>query len=516
MNLRYNGPLFKIWGNVITTEEAYNARMDKELKPTRNELSVKGVSDGPFGSIYFNYSMIEGSKYDPKLNYALYFVVEMGDNKPAFNFNGASMEVTILKEQNNLETRLYAPENVYVNGKLSNNEIFDLHYFRHKLRTDINNPYMLIEFSANSLDVKWFVSTSEFDNNIIEELPEKETKYKNGKESMIFKVPFEKVANNSLYLIVYNENKTSTNKINPKLANYIFKYMNGENKDSLFKFELPDSKVEHKIENKNHELSFLVPFEANEQEAITYYVKGIYNKSMLKGEIINSIAISESNGTYLQAYNATPDSNKKITLKLENIEEELSCIKVLVKGTSNAINLYALYDVVSVGKVINCSNLGYHIDGKNDTKPSDKNDTKPSGKNDTKNDTKPSGKNDTKNDTKPSGKNDTKNDTKPSGKNETKNDTKPSGKDKSTNPETKPGSTNETKKKEGEDNKLLLWIILGVGGGLALIIIILLICVLVFNHRNKNLLDTVNQVSFANDRNGGGNLLSDDDKNILK
>jgi hypothetical protein len=343
--------------------------------------------------------------------------------------------------------------------------------------------------------------------------------------------------------------------------------MNGENKDSLFKFELPDSKVEHKIENKNHELSFLVPFEANEQEAITYYVKGIYNKSMLKGEIINSIAISESNGTYLQAYNATPDSNKKITLKLENIEEELSCIKVLVKGTSNAINLYALYDVVSVGK-LNCSNNGYHIDGKNETKPSGKNetkndtkpsgkndtknDTKPSGKNDTKNDTKPSGKNDTKNDTKPSGKNDTKNDTKPSGKNDTKNDTKPSGKNDTKN-DTKPSGKNDTKndtKPSGKsengtskdtkppsgkpnesgaktdsksstkttdgDNKLVLWIILGVGGGLASIIIILLICVCAFNLKNKNLLDQVNSVSFAGDRNGGANLINDDDKNILK
>jgi hypothetical protein len=317
--------------------------------------------------------------------------------------------------------------------------------------------------------------------------------------------------------------------------------MNGENKDSLFKFELPDSKVEYHKESKNHELSFLIPFEANEQEAITYYVKGIYNKSMLKDEIINSIAISESNGTYLQAYNATPDSNKKIKLKLENIEEELSCIKVLVKGTSNAINLYALYDVVSVGKV-NCSNNGYHIDGKNDTKPSGKNDTKndtkPSGKNDTKNDTKPSGKNDTKNDTKPSGKNDTKNDTKPSGKNDTKNDTKPSGKNDTRN-DTKPSGKNDPKEDKkpsgnndpnknnpkptsGGDNKpkegdnKLLWIIIGIGGGLGLIIIILLICVLVFNHKNKNLLDSVNKVSFADDKNGRANLIADDENNFLK
>ena len=84
---------------------------------------------------------------------------------------------------------------------------------------------------------------------------------------------------------------------------------------------------------------------------------------MIKGERINSIAISESNGTYLQAFNTIPNNNSKISLKLENIEEDLSCIKVLAKGTSNAINLYTLYDVVSVGKE-NCSNSNKNKGGK--------------------------------------------------------------------------------------------------------------------------------------------------------
>jgi hypothetical protein len=354
LNLSYNGPLFNIWGNIITAEEAYNARMEKQLKPSRNELTVNGTSDGPFGSLYFNYSLMEGSKYDNKSKYALYFVVEMKDNKPKYNFNGASMEVTILKEQTSLEPGLYAPENVYINGKLSNNEILDIHYFRHKLRTDINNPYMLVEFSAISSDIKWFISRFEFNESNIMDLPEMENKYKNGKRIVVFKVP-DNVVNNSLYLIVYNEKKNDTNKIDPKLANYVFKYMNGINKESLFKFELPNSKVNYQRKNKTHELSFDMPFIPSEDEYITYYVKGIYKKSMIKGERINSIAISESNGTYLQAFNTTPNNNSKISLKLENIEEELSCIKVLAKGTSNAINLYTLYDVVSVGKE-NCSN----------------------------------------------------------------------------------------------------------------------------------------------------------------
>ena len=355
-NLRYSGPLFKIWGNIITPEEAYYARMDKEMKQEKNDLTVTGTSDGPFGSIYFNYTMMETSKWwNNNTKYALYFVVEMEKNKIPFNFNGASMEVSILREQTSLDSKVFAPENVYINAKLSNNDLFDTHYFRHKLRTDPNNPYMIVEFSAISKDVNWFVSLNDYDNSANStNFTEMSTKYVNGKHIMIFKVPSEKVINNTLYLVVYNLKKNSSDVIYPELANYVFKYMNGETNNSLFTMEIKNSTVKHKVDKKNHELSFQIPFEAQENEAIAYYVKGIYKEDMIKGEKIDSIAISESDGVYLHAYNATP-VNQTVSLKLENVEKELSCIKILAKGTSNAINLYALYDVVSVGNA-NCLN----------------------------------------------------------------------------------------------------------------------------------------------------------------
>ena len=137
---------------------------------------------------------------------------------------------------------------------------------------------MLIEFSAISIDIKWFISTYEYNETNIMDLPEMENKNKNGKRIVVFKVPADKVVNNSLYLIVYNKKKNNTNKIDPKLANYVFKYMNGVNKDSLFKFELPNSKINYQRKNKTHELSFDIPFIPSEEEYITYYVKCIYKK----------------------------------------------------------------------------------------------------------------------------------------------------------------------------------------------------------------------------------------------
>ena len=351
--IQYNGPLFKIWSNIITDEEAYYARIDKTYKPNYWNYSVNGTVDGPFGSLYLSFEQLQSFKHTDNIPYSLYFTIEMADNK-RFDFNGASMEVSILREQTNLDSKLFAPENVYLNGKLGNNELLDLHYFRHKLKTDINNPYMLIEFAANSKEVKWFVSTKEFANDADKdtkaetEFEEEETVEKNGKISLIFRAPLEKVVNNSLYLIVYNEKGSSSNKINPQLCNYVFKYMNAPSKDSLYNFYLRNPKVELTKTEKDYKLSFERALDISEEDSITYYVKAIYKDSIIKGEKMDSIAISESNGTYLQAFNVSTPEGSKVYLNLKNVDKEVACIKVLAKGTSNTVNIYSLYDVVSV------------------------------------------------------------------------------------------------------------------------------------------------------------------------
>ena len=356
--MQYSGPLFKIWSNIITDEEAYYARIDRAYKPTYLNYSVNGTVDGPFGSLYWSFDKMQEFKHTENISYSLYFTIEMADELKAQNLNGASLELSILREQTSLESKLFAPENVYLNGKLGNNELLDLHYFRHKLKTDINNPYMLIEFAANSKEVKWFVSTKEFANDgdkntkAETEFEEEEIAERDGKTSRIFRAPIETVKDNSLYLIVYNEKGSSTNKINPKLCNYVFKYMNAPSKDNLYIFCLRNPKIElTKIQN-DYKLSFEKAFINNsENEVASYYDKGIYKDGFIKGEDVNSIAISESKGVYLQSYNTTTFS-ERIYLYLRNVEKELACIKVLAKITQNAVNEYLLYDTYIIDKSI--------------------------------------------------------------------------------------------------------------------------------------------------------------------
>jgi hypothetical protein len=126
--------------------------------------------------------------------------------------------------------------------------------------------------------------------------------------------------------------------------------MNAPSKDSLYNFYLRNPKVELTKTEKDYKLSFERALDISEEDSITYYVKAIYKDSIIKGEKMDSIAISESNGTYLQAFNVSTPEGSKVYLNLKNVDKEVACIKVLAKGTSNTVNIYSLYDVVSVNK----------------------------------------------------------------------------------------------------------------------------------------------------------------------
>ena len=128
--------------------------------------------------------------------------------------------------------------------------------------------------------------------------------------------------------------------------------MNAPSKDNLYIFCLRNPKIElTKIQN-DYKLSFEKAFINNsENEVASYYDKGIYKDGFIKGEDVNSIAISESKGVYLQSYNTTTFS-ERIYLYLRNVEKELACIKVLAKITQNAVNEYLLYDTYIIDKSI--------------------------------------------------------------------------------------------------------------------------------------------------------------------
>ena len=373
MPLKYNDQLFKISGRIITLDDAYTARVNPSFNPAELNNSVLGACDGPFGVLYLNKTMVEKFKSNDQKEYALFFKIESDNKKLPSNLTGANLEVSVLREQNANESKLFVPENVYINGKLSNNEQLGKSHFRHKLLVDNNNPLMLIEFSSNNEDVKWAVSKNpnEEKNSTFNKISEE---FVDGKSKYLINIT-DIVDNNSIYLNVFyksnnttdknknstdknnnstDKNNNSTEKINSKLAYYVFKYIRGNDARNLFDVKLKTRNVSLSKKDKTYTLQFEPALENKaEEEDVTYYVKGIYKDSFVKGEKLESIAISESPSINLKVHNVSNSSSGKIELKLENVEKELSYIKVLAKATSRAINEHMLYQVVDCNKIDN-------------------------------------------------------------------------------------------------------------------------------------------------------------------
>ena len=122
------------------------------------------------------------------------------------------------REQSKNEAKLFAPEYVYLNGKL----LSDSPKYKYKLRTDPQNPYMQVEFSSNNYFIVYCIGIDDNCNEKNEhskELEELEDMYINGRNILTFKVP-ESILEES----------------NTLLYGYVFKYMNGKAKDSFFSF----------------------------------------------------------------------------------------------------------------------------------------------------------------------------------------------------------------------------------------------------------------------------------------
>jgi hypothetical protein len=343
-DFQYKGKLLKIWGTVITEEQAYRARSYQEYKPKESDSHpVYGTVDGPLGLLYLNQTDIEKFKIEPNKSYCLFFTVEML-NTTETNLTGVSLEVSILGEQGREEINSVIPENVYINGKLTNNEYFGIHYLRYKLKVDKKNPYMSIEFSSSSVFVNWAVSNEEYTPDNYTNFTDIQQYKINGRTIYKFRIPESPEISNYLYLIIFNIDKQT---IEPELSNFVFKYMNFKNSSTFYNFE-QTSMVDMTTNNKDYILNFKPGKNYKDGEELTYYVKGVYYDTVNVDEIRDSIAISESQGIWRQLNNPLIKENGDIEIKLENVDKELSHIKVMVKLKLNAIVEYLLYDIVNV------------------------------------------------------------------------------------------------------------------------------------------------------------------------
>ena len=335
--INYDNNLYQIWGKILKEEDAMNARFDEYYRPNNDMYAVRGSVDGPFATLYFSAQDIEKFNIKEEENPTIFFSVDMAKEQK-HNFKEIGVEVSLLREQNENEIELFAIENVYYHGKLSNNKTSSSPSFKYKLRAGEENNYMRIEFSANSDYVKYAVTNDKNEKTTFKGLIGLEEKYLNGRKLITFQIP--KLNESYLYLIVYIDIDKD---IDSKLTNYIFKYMNSNDKINFPNFQMESEELEVQTSGNYGSKTYTISFYPIEHHDVSYYIKGIYHKDIIDGEKKDTIAISESNGYNLLIENPDFDGESKVSLDLENIKEKIDYIKVLAKVNFDTNKQFLLY-----------------------------------------------------------------------------------------------------------------------------------------------------------------------------
>ena len=333
--ITYDTNLFNIWATIISNETALQARFDPTFLPKCNDdKCFKGVFDSTFGTVFISSDDIN-NKYKEGGTPYLFLSIEK-DSKIKYNFTSMGLELSIYSEFLS-EGYNYVPEGVYLNGKLS--KVTNKKKTYH-LQVDQKKPYLMVEYAAIS-DLISFVLTTEKDseNNYFSSSIKNEDE--NGRHVLIIKLDDDILSGKkNLYFVIFSK----SNNLNEKLDNYVFKYLSASDK-SYFKTILDKSKSDITVDvnGENYKISFNP---INQYSDVSYYIKAFYKDGMIQGEKIDTIAISESPGKYMQIN--YPKYQETISYDLSIEGKQISYIKIMARVKDGAQKYFVLYNPKSV------------------------------------------------------------------------------------------------------------------------------------------------------------------------
>ena len=338
--LLYDKKLYNIWGKVISELDAYDARFDEYYRPSREGYYITGTFDGPFATLYLSSGDLEKFNYGKIKNPTLFFSLELNEDVNK-DLKELGVEISISKENTDSDTDRFVSENIYYNDKLSNKK--DPSKYTYKLRLDKSKPYIRIEFASNNDDITFSPS---YDETNINKLSGNNVNL-NGRT--LFTARINNLGASCLYLTVYS----TKNIENSSLTNYVFKYMNAKDESHFTSFEQKKDEIElTKKETVYGKNQYSISFYHVEKKDVSYFIKGVYLIGKIKDEKRDTIAISESQGYYIQLDNPIPDSNDKINVNLENLDKEVSYIQVIAKVNFNTTKEFLLYKPLSITEEI--------------------------------------------------------------------------------------------------------------------------------------------------------------------
>ena len=330
----YDTNLFNIWATIISNETALQARFDPKFLPKfNNESCFKGVFDSTFGTVFISSDDIR-DKYPEDGTPNLFVSIEKASNIKS-NFASMGLELSIYSDFVS-EGYNYVPEGVYLNGKLSKVTNKKLVYL---LNIDSTKPYLMVEYAANSDFLSFILTTnkdSEESYNCGEKIKDKD---ENGRHVLIIKLSQEIFdGNHKLYFVIY----TKEDKLNEQLDNYVFKYLSASDK-SYFKTILEKNKSDITVDvnGDNYKISF---YPITKYSDVSYYIKAFYKDEIIKDEKLETIAISESPGKYMQMNYPKYHEDDQYSYDLFIDKKNISDIKIMARVKDGAQKYFVLYN----------------------------------------------------------------------------------------------------------------------------------------------------------------------------
>ncbi len=332
--LEYDSNIFKIWSTIISSDNINLARFDPNFLPEYSkDNSIQGVFDACFGTLFFSSDDVDKICNKSGIDSPNIFLsIEKASNDvPEFSTMGLELSVYSDFKMGGINP---IPEGIYLNGKASKMKVDRLLYL---LRKDKTKPYLRVEYSTNSDKINFILSTN-IDSDQNDYFPDLKLEEISGRKLITVKLSDQFFnSNDDLYVIVLKKEPN----INTKLDYFVFKYLTAEKESDFIEFMDKDkTKLEVDTSTTNKYKITLNPIESTD---VTYYIKGVYKSGRVFGEIINSIAISESPGMYKQIYNPEYKHNQKISFDFE-CSKEISYIKVMARVNIHDQKMFYLYE----------------------------------------------------------------------------------------------------------------------------------------------------------------------------
>ena len=328
---------FEISAALVNDSVIMDAKLNKEILD-KVIFDKKGVYDPMLktGFVLITKDEIKKSGLEIKDGPSVILKITKNMNYPGMkdtNFSRVSIEASIIQE----DTEIPIVPGIYQFGKLSLSSNKNVY----RLKSNINEKYMRIEFSSVSDKIKYVIGVTQDDTETFS-FDDYDKDEKNGKEVIKFNSNPTKYS--FIFLIIYHKDKAETD----KLTNYLFKYETSDDKDKFIEYELDKDQgfeLDKKEDGDNYVYNFKITPLKYENVDISYYIRFIAKSDYLKDENDKSIALKETNSftAELSDYE-TKDGKLVKEYKVKEIDYRYVQVIAMVNSEGN-------YAIVGYGSI---------------------------------------------------------------------------------------------------------------------------------------------------------------------